>query len=113
MRFSAAALLALAATVVANDDLVTLTETEYTTYCPSSSGIPQVSSSVPAVQVCSFRTLRDSDRRSVVGSRLIMIIQPTQVPSGYTTTRPLITSTVTRCNEWYVLSPPPESLSHR
>lgn len=56
MRFSATALLALAATVVAtNDDFVTVTETEYSTYCPASSsaGVPQVSESVPAgVEVC-------------------------------------------------------------
>ena len=56
MRFSATALLALAATVVAtNDDIVTVVETEYATYCPTSSsaGGPQVSQSVPAsVAVC-------------------------------------------------------------
>lgn len=52
MRFSATALLALAATAVATDDYVTETVTEYATYCPASSGIAQGSSSAPAVEVC-------------------------------------------------------------
>ncbi|RJE19748.1 hypothetical protein PHISCL_07922 [Aspergillus sclerotialis] len=82
MRFSATALLALAATAVATDDYVTETVTEYATYCPaSSSGIAQGSSSVPAVE-------------------------PTQAP-GYTTTRPLITSTITRCNKCSSSTPAP------
>lgn len=59
MRFSTTALLALAATAVATDDIVTETVTEYNTYCPvaSSSGIPQGGSSAPAVEVYTYSVI--------------------------------------------------------
>ncbi|RHZ43343.1 putative GPI anchored protein [Aspergillus thermomutatus] len=84
MRFFAAVLATLAVGAIATDaaadeEYSTVMVTEYTTYCPeaASTAVPDVSSSaVPSITVSNGVT--------------------------YSISRPLITSTVTRCNKWYV-----------
>ncbi|KAF7174094.1 hypothetical protein CNMCM5623_006437 [Aspergillus felis] len=86
MRFFATVLAtlavgAIAANSVADEEYSTVMVTEYTTYCPkaASTPVPEASSSaVPSITVSNGVT--------------------------YSISRPLITSTITRCNKWYVFS---------
>ncbi|KAE8334663.1 hypothetical protein BDV24DRAFT_145512 [Aspergillus arachidicola] len=74
MRFSVAAVFAAVAAGVVAEEVRTVIVTETATYCPKST--------------------------DAIG------VSPTEsisIPAGYTTTRPLITSTVTECNKWYVI----------
>lgn len=76
MRFSIATALTLAAGACAN--VVTETVTQYTTYCPEATSI-------------------------VHGSHTYSISTPGHITMShgpYTVTRPLMTSTVTQCNQW-------------
>lgn len=82
MRFSLAALAALAVGAAAND-YTTEVVTEYTTYCPSATAISH----------------RSSTWSVTAPTTLTMSGGP------YTVTRPMITSTVTRCNKWYARNP--------
>ena len=82
MRFSIAALTALAAGALAAD--VTETVTQFTTYCPEATTIAH-------------------------GSHTYSISTPghiTMTHGPFTVTRPLVTQTVTQCNKWYVNNPP-------
>lgn len=76
MRFSIAALTALAAGAAAS--VITETVTHYTTYCPEATSV-------------------------VHGSHTYSISTPghiTMTNGPFTVTRPLVTETVTSCNKW-------------
>ncbi|BAE65345.1 hypothetical protein F9C07_6036 [Aspergillus flavus] len=77
MRFSVAAVFAAVAAGVVAEEVRTVIVTETATYCPKST--------------------------DAIG------VSPTEsisIPAGYTTTRPLITSTVTECNKCSSTAPP-------
>ncbi|KNG81710.1 GPI anchored protein [Aspergillus nomiae NRRL 13137] len=77
MRFSVAAVFAAVAAGVVAEEVSTVIVTETATYCPKST--------------------------DAIG------VSPTEsisIPAGYTTTRPLITSTVTECNKCSSTAPP-------
>ncbi|KAL3473621.1 hypothetical protein BJX99DRAFT_233230 [Aspergillus californicus] len=81
MKFSFAAVAAfLAVGAVASQEYTTIEVTEYTTYCPKSTTLTAGSETIP-VETPGSVTLSSGP---------------------YTVTRPLLTTTITRCKAWYV-----------
>ncbi|KAI9373161.1 hypothetical protein BJX61DRAFT_504449 [Aspergillus egyptiacus] len=117
MKFSVAAVAAfLAVGAVASyhpepeaeEEYTTVVVTEYTTYCDQSTTLTAGTETIPVETVrhpcLSYQSDHD-ERKQIANDNCLQPGSVTLTNGPYTVTRPLLTTTVTRCKAWYVSSP--------